>query len=617
MIQNINENSQAQSQQSQAQGATQQQQAKPTMAWDFNAGGLFGAPIAQTLGSEILVKLKDKLADIYKNARQDMEVTLLPIDNKVVTALAFSVLLVCVRSKNGNSNKPNPVAFHTLILEGTGQRLKKLVETINQNQVEIIRVTGNAFDAELQKHIVRKVKEAFPGAEHFMVDASVVPATFDIENAQHCQALALNASWACGTELQMQTPGFNDFNIATAPKDRSLIADISFKQGQVEDAVGNPVRSDIVVKFSSKKESQQRVTSVNAGDREADISTVSGYMDLAWVGRQNQFNPMNPYAAMMQQQAQQQQYGARFVISDIKSNIAYTPSMLALMIATSFCLQDDNNWIQAYLPNHSVTGTDIRDVGALNIEANLEGNKETGYGARIDTKSANFKLTELGELISSLVYPTVTISIDVPECGPQTWYLGFLAEAAAGNQDALQALRDGCDSLTNGIFSQRFGNGQFFTDAGELVHLGTWVDNGVKRDLRDIDYLAVANLMGDRNPAYIRDWSDTFFRSQYPLAQRLHARASMINSLTFDTADITGYAKRLNFSNHLMVTLVTSCIEAGLKLRVTTPLSGLDFQNQRGVANFVQTAVGQPNVRFGQQGMGFGGAVNNVGLGRW
>jgi hypothetical protein len=135
--------------------------------------------------------------------------------------------------------------------------------------------------------------------------------------------------------------------------------------------------------------------------------------------------------------------------------------------------------------------------------------------------------------------------------------------------------------------------------------LGTWTDRaGNKRDIRDIDHVAVCNLAGERNPQTIRDWSDTFLRKQYPLVQRLAARKRIISALTGETAVFTGFAQRVTFSRQFIDALTMGVRDTGLPVRVNTPLSGSDFNDQRAVAGFAQSALVAPGQTFIAGGAG-------------
>ena len=588
-----------------------------TGGFSFHSNSLFAAPIGVGVGSEYYTQVKNGLLEIYKTANTDVEIALIDMDRDNMVELAYSAIVVALRLKK----QPQlGVAYHIILLEKTGEKLTPIYDTVSGQQVEVLRVTSDALDEVLASKAKEKVSRAFPNVPNFMVDGVVVPSTFDPQNKYSMHQLALNAGLANGTELELHSPSFEDLNLAKLVHDSSMEINIAFNKGQMENAVGQPMRSDILVNFVSKKQSQNQRRSVNAGDREAKVAEVSGFIDLVW----NPANPMaafNPYAPV--QNTQTQKYAARAVITNLASNYAYTPGSVLLALATSLSLRDDSNWIQAFRPM-PVSGNeiDLSDIGALNIEANLL-NDPSGFGTRIDTKSDSFHLEDLGQLVAALIQPGLIMSLDCPEVGPQSWYLSVFAAASNGSQAAYKMIYNAAMELTNGNFGKYFPNGGgMFVDMNNRVHLGTWVDrNGNTRDIRDIDYVAVANLVGERNPQLLRDWSDTFLRTNYPLAQRLAARKKMISGLTNETATFTGFAQRVTFSAAFMDALSKGIKETGLPVRVNTPLSSSEFSNQRGIATFASSALMAPGQSF-VQAPSFGyqpqyGSFNNYGSMRW
>lgn len=373
------------------------------------------------------------------------------------------------------------------------------------------------------------------------------------------------------------------------------------------------MRSDIQLGFASKKNSANNSlnVSLNSGDREIRVSEVSGFIDVVW----DPINPQTMYNIPNQMMpVATQKYSARAIITNIASNYSYTPGSIILALSTVMSLRDDDNWVQTFRPNHiNSKEIDMSDIGALNIEANLT-NAEGGYGMRIDTKADDFKLEKLGMLVGSLIKRGLIVSLDCPIGGPQAWYLSFLAAAEAGSNNAYNMIYDSINRLTNGNFEKHFPHGSaMFTDTQNQVHMGTWVDkNGVKRDLRDFDHIAVCNLIGDRNPQLIREFSDTFLRTQYPLMQRLAARKKMIESLSNESAVFTGKAQRLTFTAALMDAVTRSIRETNLNVRINTPLSSSDFNNQRGVASFSNAALIAPGQSFMNNSNGFTNNFNQI-----
>lgn len=584
----------------------------PSVPMSFHTGALFAAPISRTVGSEIYTKLKTALLEIYKSADANFEIALIDLDNVNEPALAFSSIIVAARLHN----QATPVtAYHILTLAATGDKLTPYYENIASQQIEVLRVTSDAIDDILLKKAQEKVRRAFPNTTVRFCDATIVPVEFNADDKYAVHQLALNAGLACTTDLEVTSKGFVDLNLASISNESTLNVNTTFNRAQLADAVGTPMRSDIQVVFSSKRNGQNgRNGSVNTGDRDAKVFEASAFTDMVWapVAPQNTFNNWAP-----QQQMATQKYIPRLVITNLSSQLSYTPAAVLLGLVSMQTVREENNWVQSFRPTATSNGEiDITDVGALNIEANL-GNDPTGYGVRIDTKANDFKLSDLGKLMAAMVQPGMVVSLDCPEYGPQAWYTSVFIGASRGSQGAYDTIYDAAESLTNGNFGKNFPRGSsMFVDPDNRVHLGTYIGRGgEKRDIRDFDHVAVCNLTGERNPSSIRDWSDTFLRTNYPLIQRLAARKKMISAFSNETAVFTGMATRVTFSRPFMEALTAGVRSTGIQVRITTPLSGSDFNDQRAVAAFASSALVAPSQTF-VNGGGYGyQSAGNAGVG--
>ncbi len=599
-INSASSNNEGQQTQAAPAAAQQQRNAAVAPAMSFHSGGLFAAPISRSLGSEVYSKLKNALVETYKKADEAFQIALIDLDNVSEPDLVYSSLIVAVQLKTDTSR----VAYHILTLASSGDKLNPIYENIGGQQIEILRVTSDAIDGVALKKAEERVRRHFGRATPLFCDATVIPADFDMDNNHAVHQLALYTGLACTTYLEVSGKGFEDLNLARVSKESSLNINIGFNRTQVADIVGNPMRSDIQVTFSSKRNSGGgKYDSPNSGEKETRVYEASAFADMVWAP----VAPMstNPWAPVTMNQPQlTQKYVSRLVITDVRSDKSYTPASVLLAIIATQTVRDDNNWIQAFRPTMTQDGDiDLTDIGALNYEANLE-KDASGTGGYIDTKDNSFKLQDLGNLIATLVQPGMIVSLDCPDFGPQAWYTSVYAAASRGSQAAYDEIYKAADELTNGQFSKSFPHGSaMFTDLDNRVHLGTWTDKkGNKQDIRKIDHVAVCNISGQRSVQTIRDFSDTWLKTQYPLLQRLAARKRIISALTGETAEFTGFATRVTFTRPFLDAVIAGVQSSGLPVRVTTPLSGSDFNSERAAANFASAALMAPGQSFAYSG---------------
>lgn len=529
--------------------------------------------------SEVITNLAKAISEIYENkANKDFEYTLIPIDKNVVTVLAVSVLVVCVRDK---MRPKHGVAFYALILEGSTDPFQPRTETMPGGKViEIIDTAGGAYDDIMKTEIKNRVAAAFPGANMYDAEATVVPRDFDISKTELVQDLAANAAFACSQELEVTDPNFSDFNLANAAGDATLMVRTTFENNETSDLLGQPVRSDIVIDFTSAPQKQNQQSQNQQSTKV--LSRLAGFMDIIWDAPQQLtgFGPMpsllpglQPAPGWGQPQQNYQRYLARFVLTLLDSTQLLTIGAQLLALLQALTLRDSNNWIYAFKPRQLTQEQiqrgepDLHDIGAINYEANLQGDP-SGVGGKFETHSSTFGELELRQLIAATFKPGMVMSLDVPECGPSSWYNSVFAAAAAGSQGAIRAILEAANVLTNGNFNKLYDPAnQLCTDESNRIHLGYYTDKqGVRHDIREIDYLAVLNMQGHIDVSVVKDWSDTFLQTKYPIAQRLSERMRVMRHF-IPNLQVTGYARRVTFNPKFMDALANAAAQAGLSVR--------------------------------------------------
>lgn len=556
-----------------------------------NIGAITSSPLGRNAGGELVTRMSEALNEVYKAVADRMDVKLLSLDNNNVQGLAFSVVVICARWKN---KRDTGVSFYTLILEGTNNPLLPKLENINNHQVEILRPTSAAWDDVLVGKVTELVAEAYPNTALFNADATVVPRTFNLDSKNEVYNLARCAIQSLTNEIDIHTPGFRDLNLEQIEKG-TFVTSIRFERTQIADDVGQPMRSDIQYEYLDQQAgNKQNSQSVNSGERSTIIGKMSSFVDFSWapvVAPNNfMFQGVAPQAqALPGGLLPTQKYAARQVITQIEPTALATLPALLNLIAVSSAAAEMNNWQQTFMSRGN--GKAMHDIGGLNVEANIY-NDPSGKGARIDTTGDNFREADLRQMLNVMVRPGLATAIDVPDCGPQSWYSNIFAAAANGSTQANLSIVQAADYLTNGAFSRNFPAGaQIFTDLGNRVHLGYYIDKATNQmqDIRNIDYLAVINIRGGSDESIIRRWSDTFTALNIPLAERLDMRARIIREIA-PNATITGFATRCTFTDAFLSALYTSIAACGVRPSIQTNGTA-GIHADRGVAGFASTAL--------------------------
>lgn len=564
---------------------------------DFNVTNSFGAPLNEGLGSEFYTKLRDKIVEEIKQANPKFKVTLLGLDNNdPAIGIRYSTLLV---ASELTDNKEVGVAYHTLVLAATGKAPDPVTDQVNNVRVTVLRFASDAVDEKLSAAAKKVMKATFPNRRLYYAGTNVVPANFNLEDKMAVKTLAYSATTASGTEIMQQKPGFRDMNLPKLLQGKGQIQSITSLSRTFTNMFGQAVRSDLQFRLVSKPKTDGENRSLNDVAAERDIVKVSAYVEIV-------YSPMAPQNNMVYQMGPLPKFAARLVITDIQSSYGYTPGIVMLGIAAAIDGVSNGNWMHAFRPKQT-NGIDLTDIGALNIEQNTT-NDQSGYGQIVDTKGAEVKLENIGAFMLKCIQNGIMVSVDVPDNGPQSWYLSFLAAAAAKRISAIGVLRSSMNELTGGKFDSFHGEGKaLFAEDGSPILLGQWPDSsGSLRDVRDVDYLAAANVYSNK-PEHIRGFSDTYLRTDYPVNQRLHARVGYINSITNDKAEYTGRANRVTLAADLVNAIAGSVKATGLSVNTNSDLMGGDFNDRRGVATFAASALAVTTGAFNAYSAGGGG----------
>ena len=580
-----------------------------TANWFGSQDGLGRTPVERGLGTEQLALLKSGIEKLISDNRTqfnstDWTLEMIPIE-KGMTKLHYSALVITLVSKNDLKNK---VAVHSLILEATGDRIAPRYETINGQQVEIVRTATDAYDGVFIDIVNTRVKSLYKQSDIVNAEATVVPRSFNAADPLAINTLLSSALFACHNALIVLVPGFQDVCL-TAARNTQMRVEHFFTKAQIADAVGQPVRNDITVVFS-ERQPVQTSGSINNTDSNRTFSTINGFIDLVYnpveqplYGNYGQFQQPGALPPTIR-------YAAHYVITNIDTQVASTLPAQLLAISTATTLRENDSWKTTF--SHAGGGTarknDTNDIGAVGFEVNIakviEGpNTTVPDGVRIDTKHSNFTTQQLGQLLGLTVRPGLAFSLDVPDCGPTTSYLSIFAAAALGNLDAHRTIIKAANYLTDNNFLNFFKNdGRIFADVGMPIHLGTYTDSdGTIRDLRDIDYLGILNVTGDKGLDVVKAWSNTFNAVHEPIAVRFAARKNILMNVV-PNVEITGRAVRVTFDAGFLDALASAIYASGLVVSVDTLRSLNDFNQQRGGSAMMGNAMMTGSTHFVHQG---------------
>lgn len=568
-------------------------------------------PVSANSGSEDLRDLAQKIEKKFEQQSNAKYKNFILLEDKQTTNYFSSIVVACV-----HQDLPNVAAYHIFPLEATNSEIPDQVEQFASETSKIKMPSEVVYNDDFVANIDAWLKQALPQYTLVQAGATLIPRTFNKENDTLVHKLAWNASFAISTAISTMGSGFRDFSLMRARGDTSLAIQAKFEPQQHENAVGLPIRSDFQVEFLTEAARRGNNTpneSWNSGKRQQQsFGTVGGFVDAVW-------NPSNPAAAgnwgQPAPQTNTQTFSARVVITELNPAKLGTIGAVLTLMNSITVLSVNDMWTNAFRRDPtklSRGGVDWKDVGALNIEANIE-RDASGVGRRVDTDPMTMTDDQFRVYISSIFHQVPFYSIDVAALSPVSWALDMLRAAALGDSVAASNIIAAANDLTEGEFSKHYrGEQPMFVETNNMIHLGYYEGaDGRLRDIRDIDQLAINNQLGERDGGVGLRWSNTFYNTTKSLNNRLSTRWELIEAMA-PSAKLTGFAYRITPSNEFLAALGSASYAAGLRTRLIAPNTNMSLQNNRAVAGFVNQAVyGNQSGVFNAPGIA--GVVNNGG----
>lgn len=450
---------------------------------------------------------------------------------------------------------------HILMIEKTGDYPEKLIENIAGVRYEITRTPADALDDKYITQAQIAVAEALKVDQNSVIvtDGTLVPNEFDVTNETQVADLLSNTFNAIHSENAIRVSDYKGMNIAQliqSNRNGKFFVNLYFNSDDSNffDQSGLPVRQDVCISLSYKVNQIGTNRSINQGSDTFEIVKTYGYVDFEFVG------PSVVNGIMTTQK-----FVPNFVITHIDSQVAPTPDILMLGVASVLAINEDMNWMQAFRSTPARKNEiDFNDIGALNVEGNIE-NNHTGFGKKYDTKSKTFDIGELNKFVQTLIRPNILVSIDVPKAGPETWFTSvFQYIKFRGSKEAYTRVNNSIAAMTNGAYQSN--NIQMFSDVSNKVHGGFYKSKDGVKDIRHLSsYLSIANYISDTNqtPVLISQYTNTLYNTSIPSELRAAERKKFIDEMSNKTAVYKQYFDRMTFSAAFLVNLVSSLKSVG------------------------------------------------------
>lgn len=533
------------------------------------------SPISATAGSEALNKIAEAVGKVIEGINKDNAWKLVPVDhNQNGTACSALAVVATVRAADGVK------AFvATLLLEGAAHSLSPRVvqDTTNGRNREVITTIGDVWDDAFWKKVEVRVRAVVgQNAAIYDVTALVVPATFNPED----QDLVRKLTYLGTSPLAMAAAGakYRPMTVADLAKGQQLVGRSDWSAQPAFDLLGRPVRNDVTLTTSVSIDNQG-----GQWKSERALIELNGFVDVNYVGKST------VQTGIVGQQAMGSQvYMAEFVITNLASSFKDLDLTRTLFgIAQAASLDADSSWVRAFLPRGNKSGElNLRDIGALGLDIDL------GQGVkRIDTSSkSGFNNQALVDLVQTLFYRQLLVSIVVDQTGPLNWVLSDILAACQGNPAAQRRVLAAANTLTGNRFANHFKGNQIGV-VRHVVMLGTYTDStGKERPLSDIDYVGGLNLFGDASLEDFRRWAATYENADMPLAVRIDERTQLLRG-RLENVKVNSYGYQLTLATEFLAALVSSMVEGGMIVRPENAMNLFGNSQQRGNLSLLNLGI--------------------------
>lgn len=589
---------------------------------------LFGQRVNASTGSEGFSAMVEIMNKTLKAAREDDRFDVVPFPKEVHTDLTCSVIAIVRNNKVPMAPGVPAHQFVTaqiLLIEASGDSLRPY-QSDDGNRSRSYTITPSAEDIynrlltdyvrkQLQTHYGESVKSVY------LIDPVIVRRTFKMDAEESVKAQLVESQVAVETRSHVRVKGFKDFNYVQrlGGNDLQLPVTVTMTGGETRhDTQGLPIYSDAVVEVAVERSNgrNNRAPVPNSPDTSKKICQAGVMVELVPVDpillEENRSNGRRDRRDFVPEVA----WAPRVVVTSIEQFLTRTPSGIWFALASIAELGNKRLWAQTFRRAKGKNDEqNLRDIGYLNIEANLDTTNEERYGRVIDTSVGHFDDRDMGKLLDNTVTHYPMFAVDCLTTGSQAYYTTDLYNMARGSEEAkrhakasiISSLRDATDNRIDDFID--LSTVRILEDEGELLHMGHWFDNHSQmRDNREIDnYLAMAKRFGDNNPDMIKEWCDTWLRGDVSEAQRMSDRLTLLQSAATGTVNVTGTALRVTLNADLINAFALALDAGNLPLVSRDGNDGDQFHSQRSVHRTTQSTL--------YRGRGFGNRNDRTGSG--
>ena len=551
-------------------------------------------------GSDYTNNIAKALREIYDNIiTGSFKPVITILDKEKMHGLAYSSIVVSVMYNKA-------IRYFTIQLEATGRKTLTVSDVINElsnasrnpNTPLNIYTVDDGLDFTLFNIIHGQLLLAY-GIENkpndmpeFVNVDGVILHTSHPDFEEIAGNLARLAYNACVSDIAINA-NQGDLNIAASiasNPDANYVYKANISKNQSFTELGLPVRTDWKIDLYQTIK-HRNMHSINLQTHEIPCSRTCGYIDV--LPEEIRLGSSFPGQYAIGNEPKITRYHPHIIITATEAQQP-TVGYLLLSIVNALIMCNQNMWLAALKP------TDPKNhIGILNTDAKID----QGVGEKLDLTNKSYTIEQVYNSISQMVSLPPVISIDIDSFGPQSSISSIIARAngynTANGPSAAGLLIQKAWELTGGFFPKDYPLDDIFYSNATILPNGKWSDKTGERDLREIDYIFIANHSDDKQ-----------LLSQYALSeigvgsQNLDTyltRIAIINKFV-SSAEIISKTIRCTFTNNFISTLTNAVCNSGLNVRYTPEITSMPDQNLSIMSAALQRAgIAGLNTSFAQE----------------
>lgn len=521
-----------------------------------------------------------------KNNLPASSVKLVAVDGEANHLPISGILVACPR----RIEQKVVTASFLLLLEASADDMStRTFNLARGNMATIPAVAGDYLDENLLGVVEQIAQKTLvsQGGQHVYIGGAVIPKEVELKaESAALRSVLFNAVTAAESSLRIMSNAPVVTGEDIAADNNNLTARLNMDHSGGANQVGLPNRTDITIDLRAVKRGGRNNGGFGeqAAPQTQSVARIAGFMDILY----NEEAQTASGGWGKKSEPNLQRYLPRYILTDVRSSFNFESLELQLLaIAQAGLLVRNNAWANAFRPKN-IKGTDIHNIGAVGLDLELMDKRTV-----ISTDPKNFSDRDFHELIET-IFPAdrLIIAMDLEETGVLSWLHGIILNAAEGSEDAHKALINAANTITSGHFDRFFDGGPIGFLESSRIPLGHYEDeNGNLRDIRDGDYLAVLNLLGQGDEDAIAEWCSTQF-GDAPDVVRLEQHLKMLNVMFGGSVTVTGYARRYNFNANFINALVAGIEQAGIYVTPDNVHQEMGSRTVRGMKGLDSLAVG-------------------------